>query len=289
MMLDGKIGIVMVNYNGEKFQNDCIETIYKSKYNNFDIIVVDNDSADNSIPLLKTEYPDVIVMEMKHNYGVAKGNNIGIQFCLERGYEYILLLNNDTEIDPDMLGLLVKHADERTVTVPKMYYYPDNEIWFAGGIINWDRATTPHIGINQIDVGQYDKEKDVEYSPTCCFLVHHSIFQKVGLMDEKYFMYYDDTDFCVRLSQKNCKIKYVPMAKLWHKVSSSSGGEESLTSVFYCSRNRLYFIDKFYKKKKKVIIFFYLSRIMKCLIWIRKGKFNHVKTLVKGVLAYRKL
>lgn len=290
MVCDGKIGIVMVNYNGEKFQNDCVESVYASTYKKFDIIVIDNNSSDNSVSLLRQKFPDVIILDFKENHGVAKGNNIGIKYCIDRNYEYVLLLNNDTVLDSQMLELMISKADKKTISVPKIYYYePDNELWFAGGYINWNRATAPHIGKNEVDQGQYDSEKNIEYSPTCCFLIHRDIFEVVGLMDEKYFMYYDDVDFCARVIKNNFSIKYVPKAQLWHKVSSSSGGEDSLTSIYYCTRNRLYFIDKFYDKKIKIVLFFYLSRVVRSLKWLLTGDIKRFKTMTKGISDYHSL
>ncbi|MCW5198082.1 glycosyltransferase family 2 protein [Clostridium perfringens] len=148
-------------------------------------------------------FSDVIIIETSENNGVAKGNNIGIREAIKRNCEYILLLNNDTEVDTNMLTQLLKKANKTTMVTCKMYYYkPNNMIWCAGGKINWSRGTTIHFGEGEIDNGQFDEGKYIEYTPTCCLLIHKNIFQKVGLMDEKYFMYYDDTDFLVRCNKK---------------------------------------------------------------------------------------
>lgn len=283
-----KIGIVLVNYNGEKFQNDCIRTIKSQTYKNFEIIVVDNNSQDNSVQLLEDVYPDVTLIEVGENVGVARGNNIGIKHALKSGCDYILLLNNDTEVDKDMLKHMVESASENTITVPKMYYFePKNVIWCAGGEINWRRATTTHYGMGEIDNGQYNEGKFIEYAPTCSMLIHKNVFKKVGLMDEKYFMYYDDTDFCVRINKLDFQILYVPNALLWHKVSSSSGGESSLTSIYYGDRNRLYFINKFYKAKLKVKSFYFMSRFIRIIQWFIKLDFERSKMTLKGIFDFK--
>lgn len=279
------VGIVLVNYNGEKFQNDCIKTVKEMDYSNYKIILVDNDSKDNSIQMVRDNYPDVIIIENGNNYGVAKGNNIGIRAALDAGCEYILLLNNDTELDKKLLSKLVSKADVNTITVPKIYYYkPKDLIWFAGGKISWLKGTTEHIGVMQKDSEILNRECKVSYAPTCCFLVHKAIFEKIGLMDENYFMYYDDTDFCVRATDNNINILYVPEANIFHKVSSSTGGENSLVSEYYMYRNRLYFIDKFNKYKlfaKIITKLAIIKRLIKWKIHNKKDFYNIVKEAYK--------
>lgn len=281
-----KVAIVLVNYNGEKFQNDCIESIYNMDYDNYDIIVVDNDSKDKSVQLIKDKFKEIILIETKKNNGIAKGNNIGIEYALNNGYEYVLLLNNDTEVDKNMLGNMLKKASSDTLVTCKMYYYkPNNMIWCAGGKINWYKGITEHFGMDNYDDGQYSESKYIEYTPTCCLLVHRSIFEKVGLMDEKYFMYYDDTDFCARVNNNNFKIWYESSARLWHKVSSSSGGAESDICIYYGTRNRLYFISKHCKVKFIPRIYFYLTRIIKYYQYKDPKKRT---ILLKGILDYHR-
>lgn len=271
--MNHKIGIVLVNYNGEKFQNECIASIKLMDYKDYKIIIVDNASKDNSVSMIKEKYDDIIIIETGENCGVAKGNNIGIKKALELGCEYVLLLNNDTEVDSKMLSKMLSKANENTMVTCKMYYYNQkNIIWCAGGEINWKKATVTHYGDGDVDSGQYDNSKFVEYTPTCCLLVHKNIFDKVGLMDENYFMYYDDTDFVVRANRIGVKIWYESTAKLWHKVSSSSGGRKSKISIYYGDRNRLYFINKFYKNKCKVKIYFYITRILKLFRYSIKNR-----------------
>lgn len=244
------VGIVIVNYNGEAYQNECIKSLYQMKYSNFKIIVVDSGSTDNSLIILKEQFPEVIVLEQFDNVGVAKGNNIGINYSIKLGMKYTLLLNNDTEVDSLLLSKLVENATPRTVTVPKIYYYdPSDLLWYAGGELDWRKITGTHEGYRQKEIA-YGSEKSrlVTYSPTCCMLIDNSIFLKTGLMDENYFMYYDDTDFCVRLNENGINILYISDAKIWHKVSSSTGGEGSRLLVYYSNRNCFYYTNKYRNK-----------------------------------------
>lgn len=263
-----KVGIVIVNYNGGKFQNDCINTLYSMKCQDFEIIVVDSDSSDNSIELLRSSYPEVHILEQGENVGVAVGNNIGIKYSRSIGAEYTLLLNNDTELDENLLDKLLAEADENTVAVPKIYFYDKKDLlWFAGGGMYWEKAISYHEGIGEKDFGQYDTNKLIEYAPTCCMLLHNKIFEKIGFIDEKMFMYYDDTDLCVRLMDSDIKIRYVPEAWMWHKVSSSSGGMQSKIGIYYTKRNQLYFINKYknrIKRKDKYLII--IKNVIKALL-----------------------
>lgn len=250
--MEPKIGIVIVNYNAEKYQNDSIKSIKQMEYSNYEIIVVDNNSTDNSIKLLREEFPEVTIIEAGDNLGVAAGNNMGIKHAIRNGAEYILLLNNDIEMDKELLKILVCYANRKIITVPKIYYYDKKSmIWSAGGKVDWDEGVPYHIGYKCPDGERFNKTKVVEIAPTCCMLIHKDIFRSVGLMDEKYFMYYDDTDFCIRANDKGHQILYVPLAKMWHKVSSSSGGEKSKVCRYYLSRNILYFMYKFRNKVGK--------------------------------------
>lgn len=263
-----EVGIVIVNYNGEKYQSDCIKSLYNMQYNDFEIVVIDSGSKDNSIVNLRKEYPQVHILEQKNNIGVAAGNNVGIDFFKKQGTKYILLLNNDIEVHPDLLGNLVQESKGKYVVVPKIYYYePNNMIWFAGGDFILKKGLTTHRGKQIVDKGQYDEISRITYAPTCCMLIPTQVFDVVGKMDENYFMYYDDTDFCLRLLKKKIKMLYIPNAIMWHKVSSSTGGEDSPLSVYYNTRNRFYYIRKNKDMMPRtVLVYSWLSNIVQLII-----------------------
>lgn len=160
--------------------------------------------------------------------------------------EYILLLNNDIELEKNTLEILYEKADDRTITVPQIYYYePHDMIWFAGGEMYWNKGESGHIGNFEKEKGQYDEERIIGYAPTCCMLIHRNVIEKIGFEDEILFMYFDDTDLCVRMTDAGFIIRYIPAAKMWHKVSSSGGGMDSKVYVYYNFRNKFYFMDKY--------------------------------------------
>lgn len=246
-MIKGKIGVVIVNYNGANYQNDALRSIYASTYKDIEVVIVDSASKDHSIEMAKAEYPQAHYLLQKENVGVAKGNNIGIKYATEfLDVEYVILINNDIELDSKAFEELIAKADEFTIAVPKIYYYePNNMLWFAGGEMYWNKGESGHIGNFETDNGQYDQERIIGYAPTCCMLIHRNVFGKIGYIDETVFMYFDDTDLCVRLNDAGYKILFVPSALMWHKVSSSGGGMDSKVYVYYNFRNKFYFMDKY--------------------------------------------
>lgn len=249
-MKEAKIGLVTVLYNSGTVLNDFYRTLSSQTYNNFVLYVVDNNSPDNSLEVVKklskTVSFETIIIEEKENFGVAKGNNIGINAALEGGCDYILLTNNDVELEQDTIEILYKgmlsvNAD---MAVPKIYYYGTKVIWAAGGCFTFLTRSTRHIGGKEEDKGQYNIAKQVDYAPTCFMLIDKRVFSEIGFMDEKYFVYFDDTDFIYRATQGNGKkLFYLPDAILYHKESVSTGKDSPFSTYYYC-RNILYFNGK---------------------------------------------
>ncbi|MDK2805650.1 MAG: hypothetical protein PWP67_790 [Clostridium butyricum] len=289
--MNPKIGIIIVNYNGEKYTNDCIKSVLKSSYRNYLVIVVDNASTDNSVKLLEEFNNKMVIIKNNENLGFSGANNIGIKYALENECEYVLLLNNDTELDKDLIKNMVDSSikNNNAIISPKIYYYNEpNKIWSAGGGLNWKKGLSFHYGQNEIDKGQYDQQKEIDFATGCCILIHKSVFDKIGFLAEEYFLYFEDTDFCVRAKRAGVKILYEPSAKLWHKVSSTTGGEESLITLYYGNRNRLYFNDKFNKGNKIFwLSYFYITRLIKFLNWTMKGKIEKIKIILEAIYDYK--
>lgn len=245
-----KIGVVTVTYNSAFVINDFMESILKQSYLNWVLYVIDNDSKDNTLELLATYSQDKIkIIANNTNYGVAKGNNQGIAEALSDNCEYILLLNNDTVFNQNLICVLLQDLIDNSADMssPKMMYFdPSNLIWCAGGSFTKEfPIKNIHHGENQKDCGQFNSIYQCDYVPTCCVLVKSNLFQEnfVGMMDEKYFVYYDDTDWMWRAKMANNKLIYTPNTVLYHKVSSLTGKTSDFT-VKMITRNRVYFILK---------------------------------------------
>ncbi|WP_251496866.1 glycosyltransferase family 2 protein [Otoolea muris] len=285
-MKNKKIAIILVNYCNYLLTAECIESIRKSFYTNYLIIVIDNASPDSSGEQLK-DIDGIHFIQADQNQGFAYGNNLGIQYAIEKMAEYILLLNNDTIVDKRMIGELLSNADENTVTAPKIYYMNGEKtaptLWYAGGDLDFKSLKGRHRGLGQADRGNFDQANSVTYAPGCCLLINRNIFDKVGLLDEDYFMYCEDTDFSYRLLNNNIKIQYIPSAVLWHKVSASTGREMSPLITYYVFRNRILFAQK---NLNKIYIFwaYYINFIEILKAWLGRRPSTYKKYGFWGII-----
>lgn len=251
MPADQKIGIVTVLYNSDDVLPGFFASLAKQQSVQYRLYVIDN-SATNSGTRVSERMAaeggiDAVCVFNNANVGVAKGNNQGIALALEDGCTQVLLANNDTEFGPSTILDLWKALDggREVAVTPKIYYFEGEKlIWYAGGRINGWLMRSPHYGDRTTDHGQLDHQEYVHYAPTCFMLLDRAVFDKVGLMDERYFVYSDDTDFVWRMHQHGLRIRYAPGVLVLHKVSSSTGGGLSPFSLYYTNRNRIFFIRK---------------------------------------------
>jgi len=289
-MMD-KLAIILVNYNGIEYNINCINSILDSSFKNFEIIVVDNDSKDGSVEELERVFNNKITLiKLNDNLGFSGANNIGIEYAKENNFDYIMLLNNDTVIDKDMISIMIESSKYHNCLVsPKIYYYDNkNIIWSAGGTINWKKGLPIQYGINEEDENENGKLMNIEFATGCCLLIPIEAINDVGFLSEEYFLYYEDTDYSCRVINAGHKILYNSEAIMYHKVSASTGGEKSLMYWYYMTRNRLIFNKKFNKKKTNANLYFYSTAAIKLLIYLMKGKNAAVKGIIKGIIDYLK-
>jgi hypothetical protein len=226
-----RVAIILVNWNGRQVTLDCLTSLRAVSYPNVLTIVVDNNSQDGSVEAIQSAFPEVLILSLPRNLRFAGGNNAGMRKALEQGADLVLLLNNDTLIDAECVTALVErmHTDHSCgMVAPKIYYADDPQrIWFAGGAISFWSGTMRHIGIREIDAGQYDTSRSIDYASGCCMLTRREVIEGVGMLDESYFMYTEDADWCMRVRLAGYSIVYEPRAKVWHRLSISSGGHLS--------------------------------------------------------------
>src|SRR5579859_64137 len=244
----GRVGVVTVTYNSAGVIEPFLRCVMAQTYRDFILYVVDNASTDETLQRLGPRDPRISVISNTANLGVAEGNNQGIRAALHSGCAYVLLVNNDTEFDKTLLEKLLAgiHDHGCDMATPKMVYFDEpTRIWAAGGVFLPSLANrSEHIGLDQIDVGQFDLPCRVQYTPTCCLLVHRRVFDRIGLMDPAYFVYVDDSDFLFRADRAGCQLYYLPGAKLLHKVGRLTGGVQSPFAIRFSTRNKVYFIQK---------------------------------------------
>ena len=234
--------VIIVNYNGYQDTIEAVNSVYASNVN-VDVIIVDNASADGEAERIRKQLPGIILLNSEVNLGFSGGNNLGIEYALDHGYEYIMLLNNDTIISSDMVERLKSKANDTVVTVPTIYYYYNQEeIWYAGGEVNFDTGYVVHNYQNEKKAVNELSETDCSFATGCCFMIKSSTLKKCGLLSDIFFMYCEDTDFSIRLKRNGIRIQYLPEAVMWHKVSKSTAGLESQFSIYYNNRNRLYLV-----------------------------------------------
>jgi len=238
------VSLVTLNWKRAADTITCIESIKRVGYPALDVIVVDNGSSDGSAGRIRRAHPDVAIIENAANLGFAEGNNTGIRHALDRGADHILLLNNDTIVDPNIVHAFL----EATRTLPhagflgaKIHYHAEpTRIWM--GMPRWNPSTCrfDHAGVNEIDDGQsYNTNEEVAYACGCALFVSATVIREIGLMDPRYFCYFEEVDWCWRGREKGYRSYYVPDARVLHKVSVSSGGKTSPAIRYYRTRNML--------------------------------------------------
>lgn len=248
-------------------------------------VVVDNGSTDGSQDMLS----DYTLTNMKYkfietnvNLGYAGGNNFGLKYSFKEGFDYAILLNNDVILPKDILTKLVGIAEKDPkigLLAPKMYFAKGYEfhkdrykkedlgkvIWYAGGFIDWDNVYSGHRGVDEVDRGQYDKEIEIDAANGACLLIRNKVIADIGYLRDRYFMYWEDADFCIRAKKAGWKIVYTPETCLWHKVSASSGIGSNLNDYFL-TRNRLDFGLRYASFKTK------MSLIKESLRFLVRGR-----------------
>ncbi|MFZ5845083.1 MAG: glycosyltransferase, partial [Patescibacteria group bacterium] len=212
-------------------------------------------STNDSVVVIKKAHPWVTLIETGTNLGFTGGNNVGIKKALNDGADFVWLLNNDTIVDKKALSILAPFQKDPRVGVAggKIYFAPGFEfhhdryrprergrvIWFAGGQVDWANMYVSHRGVDEVDRGQYDQITETPFITGCSMMVARQVFDRVGLLDDKFYLYLEDFDFCRRASRVGFKLLYVPTSVIWHVNAGSSGGAGNPLHEYYLTRNRL--------------------------------------------------
>ncbi|MBI3342488.1 glycosyltransferase family 2 protein [Candidatus Curtissbacteria bacterium] len=267
-MRKNKVAIIVLNYKGVADTIACIQSLRKIKKSDIEtqVIVVENDSQDGSAEEL-SQLKDIQLLTNHKNMGFSGGMNVGIKYALSRGFDAVVILNNDTIVDENFLECLNRTAKDADIITPKIYFAPGSEfhktrykngergkvIWYAGGEIDWQNIIGIHTGVDEVDNGKYQK-REVSLATGCCMYIKSEVLEKIGLFNEKYFLYLEDMDFCVRAQRAGFKIMFEPRSLIWHKNASSAGGSGSSLQDYYITRNRLLFAAKYAKLNTKIAL-----------------------------------
>lgn len=272
--------VILVNYNGAEDTIECIRSLQATKMDNMRILIVDNASKEQDKEQLQTVLDDKVeCLFLPENLGFGVANNKGVAYAISKDAEYLLLLNNDTIVSQDLFCVFHDRADKNRVLVPAIYYYDcPSEFWYAGGEISRWKGTSVHRT-------KASQEGQVGFATGCCVFLHRSIVERYGLFDENYFMYYEDTDFSIKMQQHGLPIYYIPSARVWHKVGRSSGKITGFQE-YYIQRNRLYIINKYRKYFFWQLAMVYFLCTRSVMIFLRLLKGDSIKYILKGIFDF---
>lgn len=247
------VSIIVLNFNGRIVLFECLKSVFKTNYSNFEVIVVDNGSTDGSCAMINKEFSNVQLIKNQENFGYSKGNNIGI--LRSRG-EFIVLLNNDTIVHPSWLSNLLIGAklDPECFYQPKILFAESKRINSAGNFVQLFGFAFPR-GIGEPDIGQYDKKCEISYASGACVLASRLLIEKIGLLDEGFFTFYEDVNWGWRASMLGHKSIYVPSAVIYHRWGSSWGNIMSSKKFFFVERSRLVTVFRNYSLCTLVNVF----------------------------------
>ncbi|WP_373524096.1 glycosyltransferase family 2 protein [Aquiflexum sp.] len=289
------VAIIIVNWNGYALTQACLISLSKVSYKNFKVILVDNGSVDGSVPKLKSDFPDTAFIESKTNLGFTGGNNLGMKWALGKSFDNILLLNNDTLVEPDFLEPLIDYLNRNpsyAAVQPKIMFEKErNKIWNAGGgYFRWLEMSWS-IGIGKEDLGQYQTEKDTKWITGCAILIRTKVIKEIGLLDERFFAYYEDVDWSLRMRKYGYSLRYLPQSKIYHVAGASSiktikTKEGTIPPIihYYRTRNHLFLIRNHANPISFVLSLLYqtIKNAAFVLYLTMRGRFNKVKAILKG-------
>lgn len=293
MIVKPKIAVVIVNWKKYDLTNDCINSVLKNSFNNLKIILVDNEYDSFKLKKFQNRKKIKIIKNQK-NEGFCKGSNIGIRYALENNFDYILLLNNDTVIETNLIRNLIKFSTEKNIFVvqPMITDISGKKIWSSGGKINNFLGTfrTKYKGKDLNKKFIYKSELD--WFSGCCCLFKSEIFIKTGLFDENFFAYYEDVDYSLRLKNNGYKIGFYDKSRVFHhssmslKLNESSEGTLSPKIHYLTTRNHIYLIRKHLIKFNLFGVFInqFLKIFSYSIYFIFRFRFTKLKMLYKGLI-----
>jgi len=278
------VSIILVNYNQPEVTYECLKSLKTLHYPSIEIWVVDNNSNSEK-RIDRKFFPEVNYIQSETNLGFAGGNNLAITRC--KG-DFILLLNNDTEVESELLTELLdtfsKHSDAGIVS-PKILFYQTNTIQYAGtGAINPLTCRGNTNGYKEIDRGQFNYTRKTDLSHGACMMIKREVIEKVGLLSEAFFLYYEEYDFCEMAKRQGFSIYFNGLTRVFHKESVSVGKLSSL-KMYYMAKNRVLFAKRNFKGWQKIvsIAYYYLLALPKnVFVEALNGRYNNSRAALRG-------
>ena len=285
---NSKIIIIIVNWKQYKLTKACLKSLKKSNYRNYKIILVDNESDNLEILKIKKDFNDIKIFQNKFNLGFGVANNQAITYALNKNYDYVMLLNNDTEVDHNFITPLIAGIEKNNsiggVQPLIMNYNKRDSIWSAGGYINkFFGNTTTNKSL--------EKKLNLDWITGCCMLLKTEVIKKTKLLDENFFAYYEDVDWSLRIKDLGYSLQLVETSLIYHhgSISSNNSTSEGKLSAFvhYLNfKNHIYFLRKHSEKFNffGVVLYQLIKLISYSIYFILRFRFNKLKMIYKGLI-----
>lgn len=243
-----KVFIIILNWNGWRDTVECVESCLKVTYSNYEILIVDNGSTDESVAELTARFPQVKMLCLPENRYYAGGNNAGIRYALDTGADYVMLLNNDTVVHPNFLNPLVAAMEEdpTLAAVGGTLYHDKNfsTIQNTGGFIELKTGEVFTLGDGEIDVRQFSEKREVDFICGAAILIKCQVIKDIGILDETLMLYGEESDWCLRARKKGYKILFVPHSKVFHRGAISTNSIRK-HAMYLSVRNKIWLIRKY--------------------------------------------
>jgi GT2 family glycosyltransferase len=295
--MNKKVAVILVNLNSYDLTNDCINSLNYISYKDYDIIVVDNGSADHSGEKLKEKHPQIILLKSETNSGFTGGNNIGLTYSIENNYSYSLLLNNDTFVEKDFLTVMVDYLDEHDdvgVVQSKIFFNHNRSMLWNGGAYysKWLGMTYVKGYFRKPSRNQYNKIKEVDWATGCSFLARNSVLKETGLLANNMFIYYEDVDLSFRIREAGYKIIYHPDSIVYHITGMANKnkkkGKEGYSNpiIYYLSQRNLIWVLKKYTPwyyVPTVVLFNFFFTMAFIAYFTVRSRFKKLKAVLDGV------
>lgn len=254
--MKNRIAVIIVNWNGKEDTLGCIRSLQgiRSKHV-VDIVVVDNGSTDGSVETFKIFSHPPYIIPLSENLGFTGGNNEGMRYAYDQGYDFVWLLNNDTIVDNQALDPMVSSLAPLRAGIAgsKIYFAPGREfhadrykkkekgkvLWYAGGMIDWANMYSSHRGVDEVDKGQYDQTESTDFITGCSMLIRRDVIANIGYLDDRYYLYLEDVDYCLRAKRAGFSLVFVPTSKIWHVNAGSTERPGNELHQYYLTRNRI--------------------------------------------------
>ena len=287
---DISVAVILVNWNGYEFTRACLDSLRKMDFPDFQVILVDNASQNQEGQRLKKAFPEIDLIENSENLGFAGGNNVGIRHALEKGFTHVMLLNNDTEVEPDFLGEMIRKFNQNPklgVVQPLILFLHDpKKIWSAGGkwISAFGRAIT--LGDRHPICDYRFKKSELDWATGCCMLISREALLKTGLLNQQYFAYFEDVEWSLRFREAGFGIALAEKAIIYHEAGAASKKKNSEGTLsprvfFYHVRNQFFLIRR--NKTLGGMIYHLVRFTLWMGYFLLRGRFQKLKSVAKGI------